>query len=72
MNANMRDFKGAASEPERMLRRGEVARLLGVCERTVSRMVADGQFPKPVKFRRASRWPLSDALRIRDRGRGLA
>lgn len=71
MNTNNRDFKGAAAEPERMLRRGEVARLLGVCERTISRMVAAGQFPPPVKLRKASRWRLSDALRIRDGGRAM-
>ena len=71
MNTNNRDFRGAATEPERMLRRGEVARLLGVCERTVSRMVAAGQFPPPVKLRKASRWRLSDALRIRDGERAM-
>ena len=63
---------GEAMEPGSMIRRGQVARLLGVCERTVSRMVVDGQFPKPIKVRGASRWLLADVVKFRDTGRGLA
>ncbi len=63
---------GGPSESDPMIKRGQVARLLGVCERTVSRMVADGQFPKPIKIRGAARWLQSDALRFRGNGRGLA
>ncbi len=63
---------GGPGGPDSMIKRGQVARLLGVCERTVSRMVADGQFPKPIKVRGASRWLLADVVKFRDTGRGLA
>ncbi len=71
MKANNPDCGGPIA-PDSMIKRGQVARLLGVCERTVSRMVADGQFPEPVKIRGAARWLLADVLRFRDNGRGLA
>jgi predicted DNA-binding transcriptional regulator AlpA len=62
---------GGTVGADSMIKRGQVARLLGVCERTVSRMVADGQFPKPIKIRGAARWLVADVLRFRDNGRGL-
>lgn len=71
MKAKNTDYCGPGG-PDYMIKRGQVARVLGVCERTVSRMVADGQFPKPVKIRGAARWLLADVLRFRDNGRGLA
>lgn len=71
MKANTSDFGGSIA-PDSMIKRGQVARALGVCERTVSRMVADGQFPKPIKIRGAARWLVADVLRFRDNGRGLA
>ncbi len=71
MDAKYSDSGGSIG-PDSMIKRGQVAQLLGVCERTVSRMVADGQFPKPIKIRGAARWLLADVLRFRDNRRGLA
>lgn len=42
---------------EPLLRRRDVCRLLGICERTLSRLIARGRFPEPVRLtRRSPRW----------------
>ena len=64
------DKLGGGSGPSGMLKRAQVALRLGVCERTVSRMVAAGEFPRPVKVRRAARWPESDVDRFLGGSRG--
>lgn len=61
---------GGGSGSSGMLKRAQVALRLGVCERTVSRMVAAGEFPRPVKVRRAARWPESDVDRFLGGSRG--
>jgi excisionase family DNA binding protein len=38
----------------------EVAQLLGVSKRTVYRLLDEGQIPKPIKLRNATRWRRSD------------
>lgn len=38
----------------------EVAKFLGVCPRTVSRLVANGDLPNPAKVGRGSRWFRND------------
>jgi excisionase family DNA binding protein len=38
----------------------EVAQLLGVSKRTVYRMLDDGEIPKPIKLRNATRWRRTD------------
>lgn len=40
----------------------EAAKRLGVCRRTLEREIEDGNFPKPVKIRGASRVPSSDLV----------
>ena len=61
---------GGGSGSSGMLKRAQVALRLGVCERTVSRMVAAGEFPRPVKVRRAARWPESEVDRFLGGSRG--
>lgn len=45
---------------DRLLDLTEVARVLGVCKRTVHRLVASGELPRPVKVGRGARLYLSD------------
>lgn len=46
--------------PDRALAPKEVARLLGVCGKTLRRLVASGKFPPPTRYsRKLLRWPAS-------------
>jgi len=45
---------------DRLLNIREIAAKMGVCLRTVRRLIAGGQLPPPVKVGRASRWHLVD------------
>lgn len=46
-----------------ILRRPEVERLTGLSRSTIYRMMADGEFPKPVKLTRKSvGWPKNAVL----------
>lgn len=45
---------------ERLLKLEEVAGILGVCRRTVERLIARQQLPVPVRIGRISRIPASD------------
>ncbi len=46
----------------RFLSRGQTAEWIDVSTRTLSRMVAAGEFPKPLQLRSKLRWP-EDAVR---------
>jgi excisionase family DNA binding protein len=50
------------SKNERLLKRREVARLIGVSERTVFRLTADGALPPPVRIGRSVRWSKAKIL----------
>jgi len=45
---------------DRLMTVSDVAKQLGICTRTVHRLVAAGDLPPPVKVGRASRWFISD------------
>jgi len=45
---------------ERLLKLDEVGRMLSVCRRSVERLVARGDLPRPVKIGRVSRLPASE------------
>ncbi|QNN23794.1 excisionase family DNA-binding protein [Planctomycetales bacterium ZRK34] len=45
---------------ERLMRLSQVAEMLGVCRRTVERMIASGVLPQPVKVGRSSCLPDSE------------
>lgn len=48
-------------KPEKLLRQGEVAKMIGVSKSTVWNLVRDGTLPTPLKFGpRMSRWRLSE------------
>lgn len=42
----------------------EAAKRLGVCRRSLERLIADGVFPRPVKLGRSSRVPVTDVERF--------
>ncbi len=44
------------SEMDFLLRASDVTRRLNICDATLWRLVARGDFPKPTKIGRASRW----------------
>lgn len=46
-----------------LLTLSDAARRLGVCRRTLERLIAGGKFPPPVKIRGARRVPCSDVER---------
>ena len=46
----MKDTENTKGGTERLLSLAEVARLLGVCSRTVRRLIQKQEFPKPVKI----------------------
>lgn len=48
---------------ERLLPLAEVAVLMGVCRRTVYRLIAGGELPQPVKIGASSRLPESEVAR---------
>jgi excisionase family DNA binding protein len=50
----------AAPSFGRFLTLDQAAELLGVCKRTITREIARGKFPKPVKIGRVSRISLAD------------
>lgn len=45
---------------DRMIDLNTVAGLLGICSRTVHRLVAAGVLPPPAKIGRSSRWFMTD------------
>ena len=47
---------------ERLLKLDEVGQILGVCRRSVERLIASGDLPVPVKIRRGSRLPASEVV----------
>ena len=50
---------------ETMLTREDVAALLKVSRRTVSRMVKRGTLPQPIRFNRKTiRWNLADIVKV--------
>lgn len=51
----------------RMLTLDDVARILAVSRRTVERLVAGGDLPKPVKIGASSRMPEDDVQRYIER-----
>lgn len=42
----------------------DAAKRLGVCRRSLERLIADGVFPRPVKLGRSSRVPVTDVERF--------
>lgn len=48
------------AEPGQLVGLHEVARRLGVCTRSVHRLIARGELVPPVKVGRASRWFVAD------------
>lgn len=56
---------------ERMLCLKDVADLLGICTRTVWRLVQRGELPRPVKIGAASRWVYSELCAYIQRISGL-
>lgn len=63
-------------ETPRLLRLVEVAKILGVCVRSVRRAIARGELPRPVRVGRSVRLFQSDVLaylqRLREQRGGLA
>jgi len=56
----------AAPRPDQdalLLRRGQVAELVGLPERTLRRLVSSGAFPRPVALGKSVRWRRSDVTR---------
>jgi len=49
---------------DRLINIKTVAHILGVCPRTVNRMVAAGELPPPVRVRTASRWYMSEIVSL--------
>ncbi|WP_407493815.1 helix-turn-helix transcriptional regulator [Pseudooceanicola sp. MF1-13] len=52
---------------ERLLKVGEVAKLLGVSVSTVWRHVANGSLPEPVRFGGITRWAQSELANCLDK-----
>lgn len=48
---------------EQMLTIADVAHLLQVATKTVRRMVADGEFPRPIRVAKSDRWTLGTIRR---------
>jgi prophage regulatory protein len=42
--------------PDRLLRASDVTRRLVISDATLWRLIQRGEFPKPIKFGRSSRW----------------
>jgi excisionase family DNA binding protein len=57
----------AVAESRTLLTKRVVARRLGVCSRTVERLVAAGTFPKALMVGSARRWEPSDVDRFIER-----
>ena len=56
---------------EKMLCLKDVAGLLGICPRTVWRLVQREEFPRPVKVGAASRWKYSELCAYIEKISGL-
>ncbi|MFC1451851.1 helix-turn-helix transcriptional regulator [Verrucomicrobiota bacterium] len=63
--------EGRAYDGEHLISVAQVAGLLGVCTRTVHRLIAAGELQPPVKVGRASRWFWSDVQGYLDRLRQI-
>jgi prophage regulatory protein len=51
-----------ANQPDRLLRFPAVAEMVGLKTTAIYGAVRRGEFPRPVKFGRASAWPESEVL----------
>lgn len=56
----MRSALSSESLVPRMINVREVASILNISTRSVWRLVATGELPKPVRFGRSARWRLAD------------
>ncbi|MCA9198888.1 MAG: helix-turn-helix domain-containing protein [Planctomycetales bacterium] len=55
------EAKPIPGKPEPQLADDEtIARMLGVCRKTVSRMADSGRMPSPVRLGRAKRWRINE------------
>lgn len=54
---------GAADDDFRLLRAGEVAKIIAVSTRTLWRLVSTGKFPQPVRIGGNTRWRAGDVYR---------
>ena len=59
--------EGGITGQDRLVDLKIFAGLLGVCARTIHRLVAAGELPPPAKVGRASRWFVSDVERYMDK-----
>jgi excisionase family DNA binding protein len=50
----------ASTIQRELLRVGEVAAMLAICERGVWRLVARAELPQPLKVGRSARWRMQD------------
>ena len=57
------ESEGGITGQDRLIDLKVLAGLLGVCARTIHRLVAAGELPPPAKVGRASRWFISDVDR---------
>ncbi|WP_345783024.1 helix-turn-helix transcriptional regulator [Coraliomargarita parva] len=48
------------SPSDRLLRIEELIERLSISRRSIYRLIADGEFPRPIPIGRAARWCLSD------------
>ena len=55
--------EGGITGQDRLIDLKVLTGLLGVCSRTIHRLVASGELPPPAKVGRASRWFVSDVDR---------
>lgn len=46
----------------KMIDADQVALLLDISKRHLARLVHDGEFPKPLRIGRATRWPATDVI----------
>ncbi|MCA9280715.1 MAG: helix-turn-helix domain-containing protein [Phycisphaeraceae bacterium] len=55
--------ESSAAVVDRLLSLNDAAAYLGICRRTIYRLIASGELPQPVKVGSATRLPESDLAR---------